>query len=286
MEAAKTMKTSMSSSIKLDKDEKDADFSSCTIERKSTSDTCHFLGHSLVSWHSKKPKFGSFVNGRSRPDQNRSIGSSGLGFLSDSHALVSPPFLKAQGKCPVVPCQLGASARFDIALFNSMEDYQQYKQKSTQRKVVPGRNINFSQLQHFKATYGIGGPIISIVRGVEIRLDSESICCIFDITSIGLKVRPGNGKISVHSLTVISRVLHHMICSILLPQGGHRDEVSYYEAFLMDSILTGRRSHLGYLMMIHMISFCESTTCVLPYGRFLTRVFKNVGVDLSREIDF
>ena len=54
----------------------------------------------------------------------------------------------------------------------------------------------------------------------------------------------------------------------------------------MDSILTGRRSHLGYLMMIHMISFCESTTCVLPYGRFLTRVFKNVGVDLSREIDF
>ena len=32
----------------------DADFSSCTIERKSTSDTCHFLGHSLVSWHSKK----------------------------------------------------------------------------------------------------------------------------------------------------------------------------------------------------------------------------------------
>ena len=39
-----------------------------------------------------------------------------------------------------------------------------------------------------RATYGIGGPIISIVRGVEIRLDSESICCIFDITSIGLKV--------------------------------------------------------------------------------------------------
>ena len=55
-----------------------------------------------------------------------------------------------RGKCPVVPCQLGASARFDIALFNFVEDYQQYKQKSTQRKVVPGRNINFSQLQHFK----------------------------------------------------------------------------------------------------------------------------------------
>ena len=85
---------------------------------------------------------------------------------------------------------------------------------------------------------------------------------------------------------MISRVLHHMICSILLPQGEHKDEVSYYEEFLVDSILTGRRIHLGYLMMMHMISCCESMTCVLPYGCFLTRVFKDVGVDLSRETYF
>ncbi|RVW90299.1 Retrovirus-related Pol polyprotein from transposon RE2 [Vitis vinifera] len=32
----------------------DVDFSGCKVERKSTSDTCHFLGHSLVSLHSKK----------------------------------------------------------------------------------------------------------------------------------------------------------------------------------------------------------------------------------------
>ena len=43
---------------------------------------------------------------------------------------------------------------------------------------------------------------------------------------------------------------------------------------------------MGYLMMMHMISCCESTTRVLTYGRFLTRVFKDVGVDLSRKIDF
>ncbi|RVW19577.1 hypothetical protein CK203_116281 [Vitis vinifera] len=70
MEEAKTMKTPMSSSIKLDMDEKclwypkgdnfeligysDADFAGCKVERKNTSGTCHFLGHSLVSWHSKK----------------------------------------------------------------------------------------------------------------------------------------------------------------------------------------------------------------------------------------
>ena len=96
----------------------------------------------------------------------------------------------------------------------------------------------------------------------------------------------GMGKPSAHNLTVISIVLHHMICSILLPRGEHRDKVFYYEAFLMDSILTGRWIHLGYLMMMHMISCCESTTRVLPYGHFLTTVFKDAGVDLSRKTDF
>ena len=51
----------------------------------------------------------------------------------------------------------------------------------------------------------------------------------------------------------------------------------------MDSILTERQIHLGFLMMMHMISCCDSTTRVLPYDHFLTRVFKDVGVDLSRK---
>ena len=72
----------------------------------------------------------------------------------------------------------------------------------------------------------------------------------------------------------------------MLPRGDHRDEVSYLKAFLVDSILTRRQIHMGYLMMMHMISCCESTTCVLLYGCFLTQVFKNVEVDLSRETNF
>ena len=43
---------------------------------------------------------------------------------------------------------------------------------------------------------------------------------------------------------------------------------------------------MGYLMMMHMISCCDSTTHVLPYGRFLTKLFKYFRVDLSRETDF
>ena len=89
-----------------------------------------------------------------------------------------------------------------------------------------------------------------------------------------------------HSLMVISRVLHHMLCFIFLPWGGHRDEVSYYKAFLIDSILTRRQIHLGYLMMMHMIACCENTTRVFPYGRYLSWVFKDKGINLSKETEF
>ena len=39
-----------------------------------------------------------------------------------------------------------------------------------------------------RATYDMGGSIISTVREVEIHLDLESICRIFDIAPVGLKV--------------------------------------------------------------------------------------------------
>ena len=160
-----------------------------------------------------------------------------------------------------------------MAVFSTMEDYQMYKQKFAQRKVVLGRNINFSQLQHFgfeglfsrmgwlpvvtilelifptlarafylRTTYGLGGPLISTIRRVEIQLDPQSIYRIFYIALVGLRVYESNtwptlpgfepreiiqrmygladtqgmGKPLAHSLTVSSRVLHHVICFILL----------------------------------------------------------------------
>ena len=113
---------------------------------------------------------------------------------------------KAQGKRPAKPSQpeqtkARRKARYDTTLFSSNENYQRYKQKFAQKKVIPGRSVNFSQLQHFgfeglfgrmgwlpvvmifesifptlvrafysRATYELGRPVLSIVRGVEIRL--------------------------------------------------------------------------------------------------------------------
>ena len=61
---------------------------------------------------------------------------------------------KAQDKRSAKPSQpehmeARQKARYDTTLFSFVEDYQRYKQKFTQRKVVLGRSINFSQIQYF-----------------------------------------------------------------------------------------------------------------------------------------
>ena len=89
----------------------------------------------------------------------------------------------------------------------------------------------------------MGGLITSTIKGIEIRLNSKGICRIFDIALIGLRVYESKmwptvlgfkprkaiqricglpdahkmGKPSAHNLTVINRVLHHMLCFIFLP---------------------------------------------------------------------
>ncbi|RVW39194.1 hypothetical protein CK203_078158 [Vitis vinifera] len=180
MEEAKTMKTPMSSSIKLDMDEKG----------KLWSD---FGTHLRLGFQSEPRVF--------------NLGSVFLSVPCAS-SLARDGTSRAQGKHPAEPSQLEQKetrqkARYDTGLFSSIEDYQQYKQKFAQRKVVPRRSINFSQLQHFgfeglfsrmgwllvvtisepifptlvwafysRVTYGLGGSVMSTVRGVEIRLSS------------------------------------------------------------------------------------------------------------------
>ena len=61
---------------------------------------------------------------------------------------------RAQGKRPTESSQPDQTearrkARYDTTLFSFVEEYQRYKQKFAERKVVPGRSINFSQLQYF-----------------------------------------------------------------------------------------------------------------------------------------
>ena len=92
-----------------------------------------------------------------------------------------------------------------------------------------------------------------------------------------------HGKSNVHSLTPSSRVLHHIVSFCLVPQGDHRDEVSYLEAFLVDSILLGRCVNVDSIIMNHMAACCQNNTLILPCWCIMTKVLRAFGIDLTLE---
>ncbi|RVW51686.1 hypothetical protein CK203_066690 [Vitis vinifera] len=201
---------------------------------------------------------------------------------------------RAQGKRPVEPSQpeqteARRKARYDIALFSSNEDY-----SATSKNLLRGKSFqgevsispNFSTLALRGCSDGWDGcpPVLSTVRGVEIRLSPESICRILNIPSVGLRIYEAKAWPTVPGFE--PREVVQRLCGLVDPQGMGKPSAHSLTAFIVDSILTGRRIHVGYLMMMHMISCVESSTRVLPYGRFLTRAFKDAEVNLSRETNF
>ena len=109
------------------------------------------------------------------------------------------------------------------------------------------------------------------LRGKDIRLTPRKICEILGVSCEVLlvddmktwpnipgfvpyeaiehlcEVPAGHGlrKPNAHSLSIKCRVLYHIITFSIIPRGGHREELSYLEAFLVDSLLMGLRVNLG-----------------------------------------
>ncbi|RVX13382.1 hypothetical protein CK203_021152 [Vitis vinifera] len=155
MEEAKTMKTPMSSSIKLDMDEKGKPVNS-TMYRGMIGSLLYLTASRpdimVVQLHLQVSRFR--VCGCSSSLLSFSVWTLFSSFASLMAPRRETGTSRAQGKRPVEPSQpeqteAHRKARFDTTLFSSNEDYQRYKQKFAQRKVVIGRSVNFSQLQHF-----------------------------------------------------------------------------------------------------------------------------------------
>ena len=66
------------------------------------------------------------------------------------------------------------------------------------------------------------------------------------------EVLAGHGlqKPNVHSLSINCCILHHIITFSIIPREGHKEELSYLEAFLVDSLLWVIESTLAILCLI------------------------------------
>ncbi|RVW72892.1 hypothetical protein CK203_056382 [Vitis vinifera] len=166
MEEFKTMKTPMSSFIKLDKDEKG----------KSTNSTMYRGMIGLLDW----------IFGRL---EARVSDLDCLSFSRASQSVSVPVPLHFRtprvsvDKRPTEPSQPKAHQK-----------HFRFKGIFTRigwLPVVIVSELVFPTLVrdfYLRVNYGMGCPIISTVRGVKIRLDLKSIYRIFDIASVGLRV--------------------------------------------------------------------------------------------------
>ncbi|WJZ84204.1 hypothetical protein VitviT2T_003819 [Vitis vinifera] len=157
-------------------------------------------------------------------------------------------------------------------------------------------------------TFEDKGPITTTINGVQIVFDVAALCRILEIPNEGVCLYeakkwprvegfkpaealqrlcgyPRSDRPTSHLLTVLSRILHHMISYIFIPKGGHRDDVSFLEAFLVDNILTERKVNVGYIIFQHMKACSINEDSVLPYGMFITKIVKYFNVNLRNETD-
>ena len=71
----------------------------------------------------------------------------------------------------------------------------------------------------------------------------------------------------------MARLLLLFVQHNIIPTGGHRSEPSYFDLWLVDCILCGRKVNLGYLMVQQMSNLLTSVHDILPYGMVLTLMF-------------
>ncbi|KAJ9691724.1 hypothetical protein PVL29_013801 [Vitis rotundifolia] len=178
---------------------------------------------------------------------------------------------------------------FVQATFTTPKPTQRFNLHFANKTIIPSRNIDFSKLGNFQfdRLFTIMGwlPIVSVK---EFLCPRDVKCFYYNMT---FKVvqrlcdYQKAGRPTSHTLTMLSHILQHMISYIFIPKRGHRDDVSFFEAFLVYSILSERKINIGYIIFQHMKACSLSEDSILLYGMFITKIVKYFNVNLRNEID-
>ncbi|KAJ9709370.1 hypothetical protein PVL29_001037 [Vitis rotundifolia] len=156
----------------------------------------------------------------------------------------------------------------------NVELAQRFNLHFANRTMIPSRNIDFSKFSYFqfdRLFKRMGWLPIMFVK--EFLYPRRLYGC------------QKGGRPTSHLLTVLSRILQYMIFYNFIPKGGHRDDVPFLEAFLIDSILIERKINMGNIIFRHMKACLLREDSVLPYGMFITKIAKYFNVNLRNKTD-
>ncbi|KAI5677469.1 hypothetical protein M9H77_08419 [Catharanthus roseus] len=77
-----------------------------------------------------------------------------------------------------------------------------------------------------------------------------------------------------------TKLLHHMISNIIIPNVGHKSSITNMHAFVMLALHEHRRMNFGYMAIEHMLATQSSSTKCLPYGCFITKILQHFVINL------
>ena len=90
-------------------------------------------------------------------------------------------------------------------------------------------------------------------------------------------------QLKANDMVLKTRLVHHFVCTILIPKTRKYEHVSDRELFFLWAYMTDTRIDLPMFILDQMYKAMMSKIS-LPYRMFLTKIFKYFKVDLNDEI--
>ncbi|MQM04098.1 hypothetical protein Taro_036892 [Colocasia esculenta] len=148
--------------------------------------------------------------------------------------------------------------------------------------------------------------LVSSVKGIQIKIDHELLHLLFGIKTSGHSgvhtvdaqakglgiVGPGfrlrDGKLEINQLSALNRLLHFIVCQILVPRSATFSTCTKADSDMMFWAIQNQEINMAEVMMERMrfardqIWDTKSKLNIsLPYAHLLTKVFQHFGVDVS-----
>ncbi|KAH9685489.1 Integrase catalytic domain-containing protein [Citrus sinensis] len=302
----------------------DADFAGYKVDRKSTSGTCHFLGHSLVSWFSKKQNSvalstteAEYIAAAALWQHSGLIRSTGSGKPASQFSLA---ILWIQPASRIVISGKPDSIEGLVShnrISGSSQTGKPFTDVGWLNALVVEENVYPDLVKVFYSNMDYSAEkenrVITTVGGVLIEFDDSELNSILGSSDDGLEIfsprKPPDiddyvyidavknicrrvdlsdedCTIHFHNLCLClqSHILFRFIQSIVLPRSGHLDEVSHMDVALIDCFLRHRPVDLGYTIVRNMLSIPKLITRSLLYGHFITRILKFFDVPIKEPL--
>ncbi|MQL77492.1 hypothetical protein Taro_009862 [Colocasia esculenta] len=150
------------------------------------------------------------------------------------------------------------------------------------------------------------GSLVSSVKGIQIKVDHELLHMLFGVKTSGHSgvhivndqakglgiIGPGfrlrDGKLDINQMTAFNRLLHFIICQIMVPHNATFSTCTRADSDMMFWVIQQKETNMVEVMMERMkfahdqIWDTKSKLNVsLPYAHLLTKIFKHFGVNLS-----